>query len=118
MQRIRAVLDLLSKLFAKFYEVLPSSFRITFFNASSVLLTVVSGLALGDLKTFVETVQDPYKAALGVFAIAIFSGVINEIQKKIADHGTKLLAAERNQGTLNVLSRQINDKQKLIKGKA
>lgn len=116
MEFIKRIHRELAKVFAQLYNSLPEDTKALIYNASSVLVSTVGLLALSDAKTIVDGLSNPYLIALGVFLITVLSAIINLLQKKLVDLGTRKLAAEGDKQTLNVLSQKINKTKRIIQG--
>ncbi len=102
----------IAKAVAAFYNYVPSRLRITIFNSTSLFIATASTVIVGRVTNL--TVSDPILAAVVVLFVAIFSGVINELQSKLKDLGDKELAKEGNDKVLEVAKEKEAKASKLI----
>lgn len=108
---MKNIVDFLAKLFAKFYNMLPQSIKITIMGASSYLLSGWGLLVIADLQSLENL--NKYQAVGIVALVMVLGAIVNVFQQYAVSTGTKVLASEGDKGTIKILNQKIEDTQAL-----
>lgn len=104
----------IAKTFARFYNSLPKQLKVIIFSTTSTFVGTTSVLLIADMKAIADSIQDPYVVAMLVASMAIFSGFVNEIQKKLVDLGTIKLIEQNDTKTIEKIKEKIAKDQRSI----
>jgi len=102
-----------AKLWAKFYNWLPSKIKIAMYVATSTIaasLVLLLIKFLTDMNTDNEILEILVSAIIPVLVI-----IANILQKMVVDYGTKLLALTNDIATIDMLKEKVVDTKVLIK---
>lgn len=112
---MRNIFQSIGAYLARFYNWIPQSFKVTVYNATSVFISATSILVIADIQAIIDESDNGYKLAGLVFLIAIFSGLVNEIQKKLTDLGNVKLLSQGNTKAVTNLEAKIVETKELKK---
>ncbi len=101
-----------AKLWAKFYNWLPSKIKIAMYVATS---TIVAGLVLLLIKFLTNINTENEIVEIFITAIIpVLTIIANIFQKMVVDYGTKLLAMADDTVTIDMLKGKVVDTKVLI----
>lgn len=114
MKTLTAIKEFLQKLVAQIYNRMPARLKI---GVMVFLSTVSAGfltLFVADLNQLSEALQNEYLRTLIFALIPLVTIVINILQEEAVKAGTKLLAAEGDRKTINILADKVKKTKEII----